>query len=102
MTAIGDVGKPRRRRKREKEKRKPRRPMSSYLHFLADFRQEYKKLNPMEKKSPIEAAQAGAVRWRQMAAAEKEPYEKMAQDSRVCFISSKEVTHRSLFLFMTQ
>lgn len=79
-----------RKQRKDKDKNKPKRPMTAYLHFLHDFRPEFKRLHPEDasgQQGVLMVAQAGAAKWRLMPKHEKEQYEQRAQESRVRLIN---------------
>ncbi|CAN1325378.1 High mobility group B protein 7 [Linum perenne] len=80
----GEPGEPKpKRTKKEKgaakDPNKPKRPLTAYFIFMADFRKEYKEANP-DCKEPKKVAKDAGEKWKSMSEEEKKPYiEKAAQ-----------------------
>jgi len=60
-----------------KNAKKPKRPMSAFLHFMADFRKKHE-----NKYSITEMVSKGGVAWKELDSKEKKKYESMAEKAK--------------------
>jgi len=63
-----------------------KRPLSAYLLFMSEFREEYKRVNSEGFKKVTEVAKAGAIKWGALTPEEKKPYEEDAAQRKSEFL----------------
>eukprot|EP00736_Rhodelphis_marinus_P003727 Rmarinus@m.4239 len=68
--------------------RKPKKPLTGYFLFMADFRKQYKDEHP-EEKGVQKLTQAAGMKWKNMTEEEKLPYNEKAQILREEFNRKK-------------